>query len=596
MLLTIFAIFFGAARNASAQPAQIPEFVYRADTRSPSQVRHAGGFVARGVDASRPGTITNLSLFNHATGHAGPQNDYSGYVSTTSDFMRGYRWLWDMGGGFRSGYVYTIRPTVNFVNVNASLGRFLNPIIQQENEWAAMGRIHWYQVVGWRSAAEPPATPMTPNPEYNPNHIAFALPPVAVQPELAHFPSGHPAWNEMPWVEFTNCGPPPTEDTQRVARSANVQCFPFYNGNMDYAYYTGYLSALSSTLCGGPCLEGDRSFDQHQKFGAAMTLRYDQGIQGECDHGKEDVPESIAEIYKGSLCSRMRIDDKLRVREGYLLKASDSTCRVIATPDTQYTNGEICQPSRRDIFETDNPIPGCPPGYKLATAEDVKTNSSICFAQLDLHSVARLDGRNIVSGSERSPCIISKNTNPTQSSLCKKISYVTPDVVVSSRSPEGTACWDRYAAVTVRQAMANRITLCNLVLHPPSGSNVIGLADGWFNAETCSVWAEEPPQKPAYTFCNNGVAERSRFLPTMILASGGETCPAGFRLASDIELQTDSAICHGTLPPGATARLAKSASVTMSPGTHPTRPRCTTKSSDPTPLTMAVCKALEPVH
>jgi hypothetical protein len=119
----IFLIFFGAARNTSAQPAQIPEFVYRADTRAPNEVRRTGGFIARGVDASRPGTIVDLSLYNHATGHAGPQNDYSGYVATTTDFMRGYRWLWDQGRGFRSGYVYTIRPTANFVDVNASMGR-----------------------------------------------------------------------------------------------------------------------------------------------------------------------------------------------------------------------------------------------------------------------------------------------------------------------------------------------------------------------------------------------------------------------------------------------------------------------------------------
>ena len=592
----IFLIFFGAARNTSAQPAQIPEFVYRADTRAPNEVRRTGGFIARGVDASRPGTIVDLSLYNHATGHAGPQNDYSGYVATTTDFMRGYRWLWDQGGGFRSGYVYTIRPTANFVDVNASLGRFLDPIIRQENEWAAMGRIHWYQVVGWRSVAEPPATPMTPNPEYNPNHIAFTLPPAASQPELAHFPVGHAAWNEMPWVEFTNCGRPPTGYIQQGAQSGGEQCIPFDNGNMDYAYYTGYLAALGSTLCGGSCLEGDRAFNQHEDFDASITFLYDHGTQRECDRDKEEIPESIAEIYNKSICSRMQVDDKLRVREGYLLKSADSTCMVIATPDTQYTTGEICAPSGRDVFETDNPVPACPSGYRFATAEDVEINSSICFAQLDIYSVARLDGENIVSGSERLPCVISKSTNQTQSSLCKKISYTTPEVVVSSSSPEGAICWDRYAAVNVQQAMANKTALCNLLYHSPSGSNVIGLADGWFNAETCSVWAEAPPQKPVYTFCNNGVAEGNRFLTTMILSSAAETCPSGFQLASESELQADPSICYGTLPAGSTARLANSASVTMSPSASPTTPLCTTKTSDPTTLTMAVCKAVSPVQ
>jgi Heat-labile enterotoxin alpha chain len=592
IFLIVVVAFFGAIRNTPAQPAQIPEFVYRADTRAPNEVRRAGGFVARGVDASRPGTIADLSLYNHAIGHAGPQNDYSGYVSTTSDFMRGYRWLWDQGGGFRSGYVYTIRPTANFVDVNASLGRFLDPVIRQENEWAAMGRIHWYQVVGWRSVAEPPTTPMTPNPEYNPNHIAFTLPPAAVQPELAHFPLGHAAWNEMPWVEFTNCGRPPTGNRQQRAISASEQCIPFDNGNMDYAYYTGYLSALSSTLCGGACLEGDRSFNQYEGFSAAITFLYDHGTQRECNYGKEGIPESIAEIYNESLCSRMLIDDKLRVREGYLLKRADSTCTVIGTPDTQHTTGEICQPSTRSILETDNPVPGCPSGYKLAAAEDIEINSSICFTQLDIHSVARLDGENIVSGSERVPCVISKSKNVTQGSLCKKISYTAPEVVVSSQSPEGAVCWDRYTPVNVQQAMANKTDLCTLVIHSPTGSNVMGLADGWFNSETCRIWAETPPLKPVYTFCNNGVAEGNRFLSTMILATTGETCPSGFQLASESELKADPSICYGTLPGGSTARLANSASVTMSPSATPTTPLCTTKSSDPTTLTMAVCKAI----
>jgi hypothetical protein len=595
IFVIIFLAFFGSARNTIAQPAQIPEFVYRADTRAPNEVRRAGGFTARGVDASRPGTIADLSLYNHATGHAGPQNDYSGYVSTTSDFMRGYRWLWDQGGGFRSGYVYTIRPTASFIDVNASLGRFLDPIIRQENEWAAMGRIHWYQVVGWRSVAEPPTTPMTRNPEYNPNHITFTVPPAGSQPQLAHFPLGHAAWNEMPWVQFTNCGPP-TGNTQRGAQSAAEQCVPFENGNMDYAYYTGYLSTISSTLCGGPCLEGDRSSNQYADFDASMTILYDQGSQRECDYGKEEIPESIAEIYNGSLCGKMQIDDKLRVREGYFLKSADSTCMVIGNPDTQYTTGEICQPASADVVITDNPVPACASGYALATAEDVEINSSICFQQLNVHAVARLAGENIVSGSERVPCVISKSTSQTQGSVCKKISYATPEVVVSSESPEASVCWDRYAAVNVQQAMANKTSLCNLIPTSPTGSNVIGLADGWFNAETCQVWAEPPPQKPGYTFCNNGVAEGNRFLSTMILASAGETCPSGFQLASESELQADPSICYGTMPAGSTARLANSASVTMSLSTSPTTPLCTTKASDPTTLTMAVCKAVSPVH
>ncbi|WP_176061030.1 enterotoxin A family protein [Paraburkholderia sp. BCC1876] len=588
-------LLFCAVGNVVAQPAQIPDLVYRADTRTPNEVRRAGGFVARGVDTSRPGTIANMSLFNHATGHAGPDNDYSGYVATSSDFIRAYRWLWDHGGGFRTGYVYTIRPTANFIDVNASLGRFLDPVLRAENEWAAMGRIHWYQVVGWRSAAEAPSTPMTPNPQYNPNHIAFTLPPPGSQPQLAHFPVGHAAWNEMPWTEYTSCGRLSTPAARQAARSAADQCIPFENGAMDHDYYTGYLAALSSTACGGPCLEGERSANQEADFYATVNIIVDGAGHGYCNGSWEEMPESIADIYKESLCARMDVGDKFRTRGGYLLKSADSSCMIIYNRDTELTNGEICTTSKHPIHMTNSPVPGCPTGYQLVTAEDIEKDSSICSTHLELHSFARLAGKNVVSGSENVPCVITKSTNQTETSLCKKISRVTSEVVVSSESPQGSACWGNYSPVNVRQAMAHQSELCSMLSHSAGGVREIGLADGWFSTVTCNVWQGTLQRKPALTFCNNGIGQGNKFLSTTKVAKGGETCPAGFELMPEWELLADPRICWEALPPGSTARLANAASVTV-PGPNETNQRCTTKESDPSTLTMAVCKAVRPVH
>lgn len=593
--IIVFSILTAGTGNVVAQPVQMPEFVYRADTRAPSDVRRAGGFVARGVDASRPGTIVDLSLFNHAIGHAGPQNDYSGYVATTTDFMWAYHWLWESGGGFRSGYVYTIRPTANFIDVNASLGRYLEPVTREEHEWAAMGRIHWYQVVGWRSAAEPPTTPITPNPQYNPNHIAFTLPPAASQPALAHFPVGHPAWNEMPWRAFTNCAGSSSPNRKSTQRLAAGECIPFENGAMDYKYYSGYLADLSSKACGGPCLEGERSSNQDEMFCESLIIRLNDSGPASCDHSEEEVPESIAEIYKLPLCHRMNVGDKLRVRGGYLSKLDDSSCTMVGALDNQRADGAICQPRTNYIFETNSSIPGCPAGYELVTAEDLETNASICFTQLDLHSVARLAGRHIVSGSEHVPCLITKGNRQTETSLCKKISRTTPEIVVSSESPEGSVCWGRYSPVNVKQAMANRTKLCSMLFHSSIGVTQIGLADGWFGAASCAVWKAQLPQKPAYTFCNNGVGEGNRFLSTMTLVKTGETCPAGFELATESDFQRDPKVCYGELPPGSSARLAHSASVTRR-GYNETTKLCSTKSWDSSILTMAVCKAVAPAH
>jgi len=591
----LMTMLLGRVGDVVAQPTPppaVPEFVYRADTRTPNEVRRSGGFVARGVDASRPGVVADLSLYSHATGHAGPQNDYSGYVSTSSDFMRAYRWLWDQLSVFRTGYVYTIRPTALFLDVNGSLGRYLDPIIRQENEWAAMGRIHWYQVVGWRSVAAPPDMPMTPNPQYNPNHIAFATPPIGAAPQMAHFPLGHAAWNEMPWMQFTDCGPPTANRKKRTSADAN--CTPFENGNMDYSYYSGYLSSLAATQCGGPCLEGDRSEDQDAQYAKTLTLLRDSdvGKKRSCTNGVDEIPESIAEMYKNTLCPQMRVDDKMRVRGGYLLKSADSSCMIIETPDDTYTTGEICEPTRTMVFEKFGEIPDCGKDNLLISSRDVEVDASICFTMIQGNELVRLAGEDVVTGGSTKPCTTAKNTNLMESALCKNIARTTPPIVVSSESPGGSQCWEGYSPVTVQQALANVNMLCQVGSYAPSVAQQIGLADGYFDEATCKVWDILPEKPLTYTFCSVGVEGSTPYLSTMELVTTGQTCPAGFELATEADVEADPSVCFGALPRGAAARLANSASLNMSTYDAPTTPLCKTHPSDQRALTMAVCKAV----
>jgi cholera enterotoxin subunit A len=59
--------------------------IYRADTRTPEQIKKAGGFFPRGQ--SRVLTVApNISMFAHALGASnGQSTDAEGYVSTTVD-------------------------------------------------------------------------------------------------------------------------------------------------------------------------------------------------------------------------------------------------------------------------------------------------------------------------------------------------------------------------------------------------------------------------------------------------------------------------------------------------------------------------------
>jgi hypothetical protein len=106
------------------------------------------------------------------------------------------------------------------------------------------------------------------------------------------------------------------------------------------------------------------------------------------------------------------------------------------------------------------------------------------------------------------------------------------------------------------------------------------------------VWDILPEKPLTYTFCSVGVEGSTPYLSTMELVTTGQTCPAGFELATEVDVEADPSVCFGALPRGAAARLANSASLNMSTYDAPTTPLCKTHPSDQRALTMAVCKAV----
>ncbi|HGY3147603.1 TPA: enterotoxin A family protein [Morganella morganii] len=192
-LLASFSLF-STASFASG------EKVYRATLDTPESVKNANGFWSNGM-ANINDRPVNISLFNHAGGQStGHANVDSGYVATTSDLVMAQQWAHENYGG--NGYIYHIRPTSNFIDVNAVLGVYSpHP---RENEFAAMGRIYWGQIIGWQRVTSNIQGEYEANPDYNPTLTSW-LPPARDTWQLAGFPDHHPAWARAPWNAFSEC-------------------------------------------------------------------------------------------------------------------------------------------------------------------------------------------------------------------------------------------------------------------------------------------------------------------------------------------------------------------------------------------------------
>ncbi|MEA5115911.1 MAG: RHS repeat-associated core domain-containing protein [Geobacteraceae bacterium] len=125
----------------------IPEYTFRGDTRVPAEIFN-GGFQPRG---------TNTDLLGYAR-----HNDPSVFVGTSTSPKT--------AGGFagEGGYVYTVRPGSNAVDVNASLGR-MSPF-PHETEIAVPGGISPSDIMGARQIGSVGLTgPFIKNPNYIPN-------------------------------------------------------------------------------------------------------------------------------------------------------------------------------------------------------------------------------------------------------------------------------------------------------------------------------------------------------------------------------------------------------------------------------------------
>ncbi|PHH75719.1 putative enterotoxin [Ophiocordyceps australis] len=184
-----------------------PEIVFRGESASPAQVKSRGGFAPR-THFQSPDAFKLWPV--QLQRERGVVID-TAYVSTSRYFevARSYP-----PGGLNR-YVYCIRGTPNMVDVAASLGPHL---LVDEAEFAALGGIHWTQVIGWIEASDirddylvdefsndnfdrlKSQGKLHENPDYDVKWDKFTAGRAA--PELVGFPQGHVARSQAPWNAF----------------------------------------------------------------------------------------------------------------------------------------------------------------------------------------------------------------------------------------------------------------------------------------------------------------------------------------------------------------------------------------------------------
>ncbi|EPO5058753.1 enterotoxin A family protein [Escherichia coli] len=203
LVLLFFCCFFSASSSAN-------DF-YRADARTPEDIRRDGGLLPRGQsEAYEHGTPVNINLYDHARGTVTGNTRYNdGYVSTTTTLRQAHLIGQNFLGGYNEYYIYVVAAAPNLLNVNGVLGRYSpHP---DENEFAALGGIPLSQIIGWyRVFFGVIEGGMQRNRDYRGDLFrGLTVAPNEDGYQLAGFPANFPAWRETPWSTFApeQCGP-----------------------------------------------------------------------------------------------------------------------------------------------------------------------------------------------------------------------------------------------------------------------------------------------------------------------------------------------------------------------------------------------------
>ncbi|GAB7523403.1 enterotoxin A family protein [Paraburkholderia sp. 2C] len=171
-----------------------PFALYRPSTLTPEELARRGGF-----EADRT-LLRNVSLDMHNFDVASHLHltDSAGYLATFREQGTASARL---PAGATQGFIYFVAPTPNMVDVNGSLGTDTRK--PESKEVAAMGRIDYTQIRGWRPVKNGTAGAFVRNPAYrwdvyNQTRTAGA------QPLLSRIPLASDAWRKPIYNAFVS--------------------------------------------------------------------------------------------------------------------------------------------------------------------------------------------------------------------------------------------------------------------------------------------------------------------------------------------------------------------------------------------------------
>lgn len=220
MYKQVYLLFLMIFTSVAAPPG----LVFRAVQDAPEMVKSRGGFTADGADGLRPDQPPpDISLFDHVRGDSTGFASYnSGYVSTTVNSQSAYKWI--INHYNRRGYIYYIKPSGNFININLTLRQFTP---YDTKEYAVLGMIRWQQIIGWRQVVDGYMQSFRRNPDYN--KALFKRESIGGgEPQLAGFPQQHEAWSLDPWRKFATCTQHQDVEVCVPAHTAQEQGEKFY--------------------------------------------------------------------------------------------------------------------------------------------------------------------------------------------------------------------------------------------------------------------------------------------------------------------------------------------------------------------------------
>jgi hypothetical protein len=181
-------------RSTQERGASDPIGLFRPSTIGPRELKAAGGFECAAVK------VGDINLRMHDLDLAANPHviDSAGYLGTFRSEQTALKRAPCTPG---DSYIYYVAPTPNMVDVNGTLrNRASDP---KNGEFAAMGRIDYAQIRGWREVKNGVPSAYVRNPEYRWD-VYDQTSTAGAQPSLSRFPINSSVWREDKFRAFVS--------------------------------------------------------------------------------------------------------------------------------------------------------------------------------------------------------------------------------------------------------------------------------------------------------------------------------------------------------------------------------------------------------